>query len=136
MGMRRGVTRPRRFRENLPEYEERMYGNEPYEPPLERRTHPYKMYEPPGPAPGHAYGMAGIMQHLRGLDLPASKDEILDMVDPDETFEYRKGVLVNLHDILEDIPDEEYDAINQLAEEVSNVLRSEGIESGSRRRGY
>ncbi len=96
---------------------------------------PYWPREKPGPKKGHAYGLAGIMQQLRGVDLPANKEELIDQIGNRE-FEYFKGEPMRMDDVLEQIPEGDYDTAAELAMAIADVLEGERAIENERRRKY
>jgi len=83
-------------------------------------------YNKPGPAKGEAYGIAAVTQALDGLHFPASKEQVLERAGNQE-IEYRKGQRVNLRQIIEDAPADEFPSMAQVVQAVSEALKEEGL---------
>jgi len=89
--------------------------------------HPYNK---PGPAKGEAYGIAAVTQALDGLHFPASKEQVLERAGS-QRIEYRKGQEVNLRQIIQDAPADEFPSMAQIVQAVSEALKEEGLSSTS-----
>lgn len=83
-------------------------------------------YNKPGPAKGEAYGIAAVTQALDGLHFPATKDQVLKRAGTQE-IEYRKGQRVNLRQIIEDAPADDFPSMAQIVQAVSEALKEEGL---------
>jgi hypothetical protein len=71
-----------------------------------------------GPAPGGAYGAAGLTSKLEGVSFPIAKDELLECYG-NEKFQWTKnGKTFTLRDCLESLPDE-IQSITQITHAIS-----------------
>jgi len=88
-----------------------------------------------GPDKGEAYGIAAITQALEGVDLPASKDDLLQRAG-NTKIQYRKGRPVSLKQILQDVDQEEFASMANVVSAVKDALHEEGLtgEEEQRRR--
>jgi len=80
-------------------------------------------------------GLSGIMQHLAGLEFPLNKGELIEQL-RDEKIEYIDGLEENLEEILEHIPEGDYDTPSEVAMAIADVLEEEKIVAKERRRRY
>ena len=83
-------------------------------------------YNKPGPAKGEAYGIAAVTQALEGLHFPATREQVLERAGSQE-IEYRKGQQVNLRQIIEDAPADDFPSMAQVVQSVSEALKEEGL---------
>lgn len=83
----------------------------------------------PGPPKGTAFGIAAITQALEGVDFPTTKHELLKRAGHHQ-IEYRKGQPLSLHQVIEDLKEEEYPSMANVVEAVSEALKEEGLSSG------
>ncbi len=83
-------------------------------------------YNKPGPAKGEAYGIAAVTQALDGLHFPATREQVLERAGS-QTIHYRKGQMVNLRQIIEDTPADEFPSMAQVVQAVSEALKEEGL---------
>lgn len=83
-------------------------------------------YDKPGPPKGTAFGIAAVTQALKGLDFPATKQDLLDHV-KNHSIEYRKGQPVNLRKIIQDTDVNEFPSMANVVEAVSAAMEKEGL---------
>jgi hypothetical protein len=83
-------------------------------------------YDKPGPPKGTAFGIAAVTQALKGLDFPATKDEVLKKAGHHK-IEYRKGQPVDLRRIIQDCEVDEFPSMAQVVQAVSDALEKEGL---------
>ena len=83
-------------------------------------------YDKPGPPKGTAFGIAAVTQALKGLDFPATKQDLLNHV-KNNTIEYRKGQPVNLRQIIQDTNVDAFPSMANVVEAVSGALEKEGL---------
>ena len=87
-------------------------------------------YNKPGPAKGEAYGIAAVTQALDGLHFPATREQVLERAGSQQ-IEYRKGQMVDLRQIIEDAPADDFPSMAQIVQAVSEALKEEGLSSQS-----
>jgi hypothetical protein len=75
------------------------------------------------------------MQYLSGLEFPLNKGELLEQLG-DKKIEYTEGEEENLDEILEHIPEGDYDTPSEVAMAIADVLECERLEAKERRRRY
>ena len=83
-------------------------------------------YDKPGPPKGTAFGIAAVTQALKGLDFPATKQDLLNHV-KNNTIEYRKGQPVNLRQIVQDTDVDAFPSMANVVEAVSGAIEKEGL---------
>jgi hypothetical protein len=83
-------------------------------------------YDKPGPPKGTAFGIAAVTQALKGLDFPATKQDLLNHV-KNNTIEYRKGQPVNLRQIIQDTNVDAFPSMANVVEAVSGAIEKEGL---------
>ena len=79
-----------------------------------------------GPPKGTAFGIAAVTQALKGLDFPATKQDLLNHV-RNNTIEYRKGQPVNLRKIIQDTSVDDFPSMANVVEAVSAAMEKEGL---------
>jgi len=80
--------------------------------------------EKPGPHKGEAYGIASVTQALEGLKFPASKGNLLKEAGS-KSIEWTKDHPADLHDIIDQLPDQEYPSMAHVVSAVSNIMNRE-----------
>ena len=88
-------------------------------------------YDKPGPPKGTAFGIAAVTQALKGLDFPATKQDLLNHV-KDQQIEYRKGQPVNLRKLIQDTRVNEFPSMANVVEAISEAMEKEGLSSKER----
>jgi hypothetical protein len=83
-------------------------------------------YDKPGPPKGTAFGIAAVTQALKGLDFPATKQDLLNHV-KNNTIEYRKGQPVNMRQIIQDTDVDAFPSMANVVEAVSGAIEKEGL---------
>lgn len=78
-------------------------------------------YEKPGPARGEAYGAAAVTQALSGIDFPASKDDLISQRG-DRDVEVEKGRSMKLRDLLQRLPQNNFNSMSDLVSSLRDVL--------------
>lgn len=75
-----------------------------------------------GPAPGHAFGVASVTQALSGVSFPISKRDLMREFGNAE-IHWTKDSREELADILERLPQDEFQSVADLASSVSEAYR-------------
>lgn len=78
-----------------------------------------------GPVKGEAYGMAGVMQALQGLDFPAGKNEILRKIKGREKIAWSADRTLDIQSVLESLPDTGYESVAELIRAIAGRLPEE-----------
>lgn len=83
-------------------------------------------YDKPGPPKGTAFGIAAITQALSGLDFPATKQSLLERAGNQE-IEYRKGQMVSLKQLVEDLEEDEFPSMANVVQAMHSAVEEEGL---------
>ncbi|MFZ5479590.1 MAG: DUF2795 domain-containing protein [Myxococcota bacterium] len=88
-------------------------------------------YDKPGPPRGTAFGIAAITQALKGVDFPATKDDLLHKAGS-ASIEYRKGEPVRLGEVIGELDVDDFPSMANVVEAVSDALKAKGMTGGER----
>jgi len=78
-----------------------------------------------GPDKGEAYGVAAVTQALKGIDFPATKDEILQQAKDSEQIHWTKDKTIDLRSILEQTGQERFESMPELVQAISQSVGEE-----------
>lgn len=78
-----------------------------------------------GPAPGHVFGVASVTQALAGVSFPISKRELMRKHGKAEVH-WTKDSRERLSDILQRVPQDEFQSAAEVAAAVSETHRETG----------
>lgn len=67
-----------------------------------------------GPVKAEAYGAAGILQALQGLDFPAGKTQILRKIKGRERIAWGGDRSIDIQAIIESLPDAGFESVSEL----------------------